>query len=480
MGGVARVRYALFTGCHKIAFTANGYNLPMAQKPFSTTIEDIAVSALSPHPKNARTHSEKQIRQIARSITAFGFTNPVLVDKANRIVAGHGRVKAAELLQMPSVPCIRLEHLTEEELRTYIIADNRLAERAGWDKELLAIELQAIIDLNVDFDVTLTGFEMPEIDILLHKGEEDEETEQVAGIDRTQPAATRLGDIWEIGPHRLICGDSTLSSTYSSLLADDRADMIFTDPPYNVPVDGHVSGLGRVKHDEFAMASGEMSEVQFTEFLRTVFQNLVSSSKDGALHFVCMDWRHAYELLTAAKQTFSEYKNLCVWAKNNGGMGSLYRSQHELVFLFKSGDAPHINNVELGRHGRYRTNLWSYTGANSFGVNRKTDLETHPTVKPVALIADAILDCSNRGGTILDPFAGSGSLFVACHRTGRVGRGIELDPYYCDAIVRRMDRVTKQKGILKGSGKSFEEIAKLRGAGEAPDSVRAMTHKQDA
>ena len=275
----------------------------MAKKSVSTTIEELAVSALSPHPRNARTHSEKQIGQIARSIAAFGFTNPVLVDKANRIVAGHGRVKAAELLQLASVPCIRLEHLTEEELRAYVIADNRLAERAGWDKDLLAIELQAIIDLDANFDVTLTGFEMPEIDILLHNGAEDED-EPPIGIDRTKPSITRIGDIWEFGLHRLICGDFTLSSTYTSLLAGERADMVFTDPPYNVPIEGHVSGLGRVKHEEFAMASGEMSEAQFADFLRTIFGNLIDSSKDGALHFVCMDWRHAFEVLTAAKESF--------------------------------------------------------------------------------------------------------------------------------------------------------------------------------
>ncbi len=296
-------------------------------------------AALTPRATNPRTHSKKQIRQIAASIEQFGFINPVLIDRDGRIVAGHGRVEAAKLLGLDTVPTICLETLTEAEIRGYVIADNRLAELAGWDQEMLAIELQGLIALDLDFDVTITGFETPEIDILIGglnaDGEEDPDDE-LPLIDEG-PAVTQPGDIWCIGKHRLICGDSTNPNTFARLLDGAEAQMVFTDPPYNVPIEGHVSGLGKVKHREFAMASGEMTEEQFTAFLATVFQNLAAHSADGAIHFICMDWRHIGEVIAAGRDAYTEFKNLCVWAKTNGGMGSLYRSQHELVFVFKAG-----------------------------------------------------------------------------------------------------------------------------------------------
>jgi hypothetical protein len=358
-------------------------------------------AALTPRSSNPRTHSEKQLRQIADSIRTFGFTNPILVDQDNGIVAGHGRVEAAKRLKLESVPTIRLEDMTEAEIRAYVIADNRLAENAGWDRELLAIELQYLCELDLDFDVTITGFEMPEIDVLFGElqaagsdPDEHDPADEVPDVDESVPAVTRPGDLWLVGKHRLICGDATHPAVYTGLLGDDRAQMVFTDPPYNVPIDGHVCGLGSVKHREFAMAAGEMSEAEFTRFLATVFGNLAARAADGAIHYICMDWRHLGEVLAAGQGAYNELKNLCVWAKTNGGMGALYRSQHELVFVFKSGKGAHINNVELGKHGRYRTNLWTYAGVNSFGRSRDEDLAMHPTVKPVALVADAILDCS--------------------------------------------------------------------------------------
>jgi hypothetical protein len=285
---------------------------------------------LRPRATNPRTHSKKQIRQIARSIERFGFTNPVLIDREGGIVAGHGRIEAAKLLGLEIVPTIRLEDLTEAEIRAYVIADNRLAENAGWDRELLAIELQGLIEL--DFDVTLTGFETPEIDILIGELDADEEEDPADEAPEVAdgPPVTRPGDIWRIGNHRLICGDATDPKAYARLLNGAKAQMIFADPPYNVPIEGHVSGLGKVKHREFAMASGEMSEDEFTAFLATVFRNQAGHSVDGAIHFICIDWRHIGEVLAAGKSAYSELKNLCVWAKTNGGMGSLYRSQRHL------------------------------------------------------------------------------------------------------------------------------------------------------
>jgi DNA modification methylase len=424
-------------------------------------IIDQNVDALRPYARNARTHSKKQIRQIAESIRKFGFTNPVLVDAANGIIAGHGRVEAAKLLGITQVPTVALTGMTPAEVRAYIIADNKIAENAGWDKELLAIELREL-SVDLEFDPQVLGFETAEIDILFGAPEtKDDPGDKVPEIDRSMPATTRRGDIWTIGRHRLLCGDATNADDYRRLLAGTFAQMVFTDPPYNVPIAGHVSGLGKATHREFEMASGEMTPEEFTQFLGTTCENLQNFSTDGSLHFICMDWRHMRELLDATS-AYTEHKNLCVWAKTNAGMGSLYRSQHELVFVFKKGTAPHINNVELGRYGRNRTNLWTYAGANSFGESRDADLAMHPTVKPVQLVADAILDCSDRNGVILDPFCGSGTTLVAAERTGRMGYGIEIDPLYCDLIVRRLQDICGTPGRLEHSGHSFANIAAAR------------------
>jgi DNA modification methylase len=449
-------------GVARVSFVGSKYAEPVMA---NDKIEYLSVGALRVNRRNARTHSPKQIAQIAASIRAFGFNNPILIDRGGEIIAGHGRLAAAHKLGMDAVPCVRLEHLSADEKRAYILADNRLAEKAGWDREILAIELQHLTDIELDFDVTITGFEMPEIDLLLGADDDAGEERDVADeAPEIAPgsAVTRLGDIWQIGRHRLICGDATAAETYARLLAGERAQMVFTDPPYNVKIEGHVSGLGSVKHREFAMASGEMSAGAFSEFLGQIFANLTAHAADGAIHFVCMDWRHMGEVLAAATPIYSDLKNLCVWTKTNGGMGSLYRSQHELVFVFKSGEGPHINNVELGKHGRYRTNVWQYAGANAFGATRDADLAMHPTVKPVALAADAILDCSNRKGSVLDAFAGSGTTLVAAERTGRRGFAIEIDPHYCDVIVRRLSRVSGLEASLETSGASFEEVASER------------------
>jgi hypothetical protein len=380
------------------------------------------VGVLKPRATNPRSHSKKQITQIADAIRRFGFINPVLVDDANGIVAGHGRVEAAKIVGLDQVPTVRLSDMSEAEIRAYVIADNRLAENAGWDRALLGIELQYLTELDIDFDVTVTGFELPEIDLLIGElslAANDNDAADAAVEAAAGPATTHQGDVWQIGNHRLVCADSTQIESYKRLLGDERAQLVFTDPPYNVPISGHVGGLGTIQHREFAMASGEMSQAEFTAFLQSVFGHLATFSVDGAIHFQCMDWRHCPEIMAAGAAAYTELKNICVWAKNNGGMGSLYRSQHEFVFVFKSGTAPHINNVELGKHGRYRTNVWSYAGVNSFGGER-ADLSLHPTVKPVAMVADAIRDCSHRKGIVLDAFVGSGTTLIAAEKTEAV------------------------------------------------------------
>jgi DNA modification methylase len=411
----------------------------------SSQIERVPLDALKPSARNARTHSKRQIEQIARSIDRFGFTNPVLVGDDLTIIAGHGRVAAAKLLALKEAPVIRLSHLSEAERRAYVIADNRLAEKAGWDKEILAIELEGLIAL--DFDVELVGFETAEIDLLIDEVEAGDPNG--ADLDDVVPPApsnpvTLPGDVYVLGRHRLICGDALKRETYHRLMGEERADLIFTDPPYNVPIDGFAGGKGKAVRREFAMASGEMSKEAFEAFLEISLGAAAAVTKDGAIAFVCMDWRHMGELMKAGLEVFDELKNLCVWTKTNGGMGSLYRSQHELVFVFKLGGASHCNNVELGRFGRNRTNVWAYAGANAFGMAREAELDMHPTVKPTALIEDAIKDVTRRGGVVLDPFGGSGSTLIAAERSGRTARLMEIDPAYCDVIVQRFEACTSK------------------------------------
>lgn len=432
------------------------------------------VEDLRPYAGNARTHSDKQIDQIAASIRQFGFTNPVLVDGSGGIVAGHGRVAAARRLGLAEVPAIELAHLSEAERRAYVIADNRLAELAGWDREILAIELQALSEMDLDFDLEITGFETAEIDLLLDEdnGGTRDPADDIAP-PALGPAITRLGDVWQLGPHKLICGDAQETGTYRFLMGDARARAAFTDPPYNVKIDGHVCGSGKVKHREFAMATGEMDKAGFTRFLRDALAAMAEVSLDGAIHFVCMDWRHMDELSAAGAEVYSELKNLVVWAKTNGGMGTFYRSRHELIFVYKVGTAKHLNTFGLGETGRYRTNVWDYAGVNSFGGNQE-DLALHPTVKPVALVADAIRDVTRRGDIVLDGFGGSGTTLIAAERTGRVARLIELDPLYCDVICRRFEALTGQTARLAGTDQSFGEVAAERnGEVNAPTAEAA-------
>jgi DNA modification methylase len=428
-------------------------------------IELRVIDELKPHPSNARTHSAKQIEQIAKSIGQFEFVNPVLIDNDGCIIAGHGRVMAMKKLGRKQVPCVRVLHLSEAQKRAYIIADNRLAEKAGWNKEILAIELQGLMDLK--FDAEITGFDALEIDALLVEASEATVEGSPALEDdipepTNTPAVTRPGDLWQLGRHLLLCGDARDEKSYQQLLGNSHADMMFTDPPYNVPIEGHVSGAGRIKHRDFVSASGELSKAQFTEFLTQSMSYSAKVCRNGAIAYVCMDWRHVEEISAAGKTAFAELKNICVWNKTNGGMGTFYRSKHELVFVWKVGDAPHINTFGLGDKGRYRTNVWTYAGVNSFKADRMEELTSHPTVKPVALVADAIRDVSHRGHVVLDPFGGSGTTLVAAQNTGRMARVIELDPKYCDVIIRRFEKLTGAHATLVDGGASFEQVDAFR------------------
>jgi DNA modification methylase len=440
--------------------------------------EHVPIDSLKPNPRNARTHPKKQIRELANCVQFVGFINPLIIDENGMVLAGHGRWEAAKTLKMKTVPVLRFENLNEAQKRAYALADNKLSEKAGWDYEILSIELgdAAVFLSDHNFDVTITGFEIGEIDAIINdrakepspKGDEIDD----GGIPAlSKHPVTRRGDMFVLGPHRLLCGDARSLADIDLLMQGDKARMAFLDPPYNVRIRGHVGGRGAIKHDEFAFASGEMSPSEFIAFLGESLGQAARVSVDGALHYVAMDWRHLHELRAASKDCYSAQLNLCVWAKTSPGQGSLYRSQHELISVFKVGEAPHRNGVELGRHGRSRSNLWSYSGANSFKAGGLEELAWHPTVKPVAMVADAMRDCTMKGEIVLDTFLGSGTTLIAAERIGRVCRGVEYEPKYVDVAIQRWQAWTKLEAICAATGKTFDELAAERSASTGSDGA---------
>ncbi len=427
-------------------------------------IEQVALSSLRPNPRNARTHGKDQLRRLASAIRRFGFINPIVVDDANMVLAGHARLEAAMELGLGSVPVLRVAHMGEAEKRAYVIADNRLAELAGWNREVLQAEFTYLTDVAVDFDVEVTGFDTCTVDLmLLGKGDGVEEAEpETLVLPHAGPAVSRVGDVWKLGPHRLVCGDARDLGSYELALSGEKAQMVLTDPPYNVPIAGHAQGLGRVRHRDFVMAAGEMTSPEFARFLERIFGHCAHSSVKGSIHYVFMDWRHMREVLEAGLAVHGEPRNLCVWVKTNAGMGSFYRSRHELVFVFRNGNAAHINNFGLGETGRHRSNVWTCPGVNVVGGSGQKDLALHPTVKPVALLADAMRDCSHRNGLVLDPFGGSGSTLMAAEHVGRRAALIELDPAYVDVTVRRYLGACGGKAVLEATGEDFDTVAAKR------------------
>jgi DNA modification methylase len=422
-------------------------------------IEYVAPDTLKMSARNARTHSKAQVRQIAASIRAFGFASPVVVDETGEIIAGHGRIQAAMSLDISSVPVVRLEHLDDAQKRALRIADNRLAELAGWDPKILALEFKDLLSidlkLNLSFDLAVTGFAPAEIDRMIDQTTEAaaaEKDDQLPDLDPMVPRVSQLGDIWRLGEHVIVCGDARERATFETLLGDERASMGIHDSPYNVSIAGHVSGSG--KHDEFLMATGELSEAEFTSFLEAFLTHAARFSKPGAIQWAFMDWRHIGELMRAGGAAGLDLINLAVWDKGAGAMGSLLRSQHELVFMFKKPGAPHINNIQLGKFGRNRTNVWAFPGA----AGLRKELKLHPTPKPVSLVAEAIKDVSNRGDLVLDAFSGSGTTIIACARTGRRARVIELAPRYVDVAVERWQRWSGCQAIHAEINASFEEL----------------------
>jgi DNA modification methylase len=427
------------------------------RRPYACVMRD--PNHLVSSPWNPRRHPRKQIRQLTQSIQAFGFVGVVVIDENGQILAGHGRVEAAIAAGLHSIPCMVVTGLTEAAKRLFVLADNKIALNARWDEASIVKLLDEIVLLDPDCDIQLTGFDTVEIDQLyeidapLDSGDPaDEALPEDAGTIVTRP-----GELWHCGPHRILCGNALEAGSYEQLMGGEVAELGLHDPPYNVPMKGHISGLGRVRHRDFAMAHGELDVEQFTSFLQRFLEQLAAHSRDGSIQFVFMDWRHMGEISRAGERASLELKNVIVWVKDNGGMGTFYRSRHELVFVFKCGTAAHINNFELGQRGRYRTNVWEYAGLNSGGASRREELAMHPTAKPVALLADAMLDCSRRNGIVLDAFGGSGSTMIAAERTGRRARLIELDPLYVDRAVRRWQTFAGETAVHAATGRSFDD-----------------------
>jgi DNA modification methylase len=439
-------------------------------------VQSVPVTALKAPTRRTRTHSKAQIRAISNSMLRFGVMNPVIADDHLRVVAGSARLEAARQLGLQRIPVIRVSHLSETELRAYALADNKLVEKGGWDREALAIELEelqvALPKIGLDLDIT--GFDPGEVDAIMTDFAESADPADEVPDANIGPSIAKPGDLFILNGHRILGGDARDPAAYKRLMKGDLANMAFLDPPYNVKVLGHMGGRGRVKHREFTCASGEMTSTQFTKFLEQSLGLCAANTSAGSIHFVCMDWRHASELLQAGAATYDTLLNLCVWVKTNAGQGSFYRSQHELVFVFKHGGAPHINTFGLGQNGRSRSNVWRYAGVNTFRAGRMDELKMHPTVKPVALVVDAMRDCSRRGSVILDAFAGSGTSIMAAEQIGRRAFCMELDPAYVDVAIRRWQRFTGCDAVLEDGGATFDDLAAVR-ATDPDQNVRAAS-----
>lgn len=423
----------------------------------------LPISELKPYPRNPREHSEAQIAMLVASIREYGFNAPILISPEREVIAGHGRLEAAKRIGMTAVPAIALPHLDDHQQRAYRIADNAIMLKGSWSLELLAEEFELITGHDVSFDPMVIGFETAEFDGVVGGRPQQAPPETVPLPDRSGSPVARLGDLWSTadGRYRLICGDARDPAAYERLLGSERADMVVSDMPFNVRVDGHVCGLGAVRHAEFQMASGEMSDAEFSAFMKAVLIKQRDFSKPGSVHLQFIDWRSVERMIATGREVHGTFLNLCVWVKSNGGMGSLWRSRHELVCAFRAPGRAHKNNVRLGKHGRNRTNVWEVAGVNAFRKGRMKDLSSHPTCKPVPLIADAIMDVSDRGDLVLDAFLGSGTTLMAAHRTGRRGAGIEIDPHYVDVAIQRFAEATDMT-FVHDSGLSFTELKALR------------------
>jgi DNA modification methylase len=404
------------------------------------------------------------VQEIANAIAALGFCAPVLIGRDNLVLDGAARVEAARSLGFQYVPCVRIEHLSDNEQRVLRLATNRLGETGSWSLEALKIEFEELI--LADAPIEISGFSLDEIDQIVLDDDADGLEKGPLEPDPSAIPIARVDDIIQLGPHRIACADATDPGVLHRLMDEEEvARLVLTDEPYNVQIVGNVT---KGPHREFKMASGEMSEDQFLAFNEAWMEAVLPHLQDGGVLATFIDWR-GYATANAAATTLGLTPlNLIVWRKTNAGMGSLYRSQHELLPLFKKGTVTHINNVQPGRRGRWRSNVWTYPGASSFGSDARRGLKDHPTVKPTALLEDALLDLTNRGDIVIDPFLGSGSTLIAADKSGRVCRSIELDPLYVDVIVRRYESSTGNPAVLVETGEPFDALSARRAAEQAP------------
>jgi DNA modification methylase len=419
------------------------------------------ISDLKHYGRRTREHPEAQIGLVVQSLKTFGFLEPVLIDELDQVLVGYGRIEAAKRMGWTSVPTIMVSHLTPEQKRAYMITANRTAEKAGWNKEALAQELADLMRLDVEFDLDVTGFTIEEREALVFGQNRSAEAEDDLPAVQSD-TVTRSGDLWVCGDHRLLHGDALDAASYATLLEGEPVQAVFTDPPYNVPTQGHITG--NAAHGDFVQASGEMSEAEFAAFLVTLMERVVQVLAPGGLVYACMDWRSIAALIEAVGEAGLKLLNLIVWAKTQAAMGSMYRSQHELIALASKSGGPHLNNIQLGRYGRNRSNVWTYDGVNGFGADKARLRALHPTVKSAALVRDALLDCTRPADLVCDPFSGSSTTMIACETVGRRARMMELDPKYVDVGVRRWQDFTGRDAVHAITGETFAQTARGRAA----------------
>ena len=450
----------------KVKASSAGPGLPGKRNDLNRdlTFADVPINKIGISEKRVRKSSRRQIARVKRSIETFGVCGFPLLDQSFCMIDGHAIVEAARKLGLKSLRCIILQDCSELERRALSIALNRLQERGEWDEQVLKLEYYYLLES--DFDLTLTGFEISEIDRVLVL--DDDEPDGVDPFDRVgelpaqdTEAVSRHGEIWLLGPHRVMSGNARSEKDLAAVTGDDTISVVFVDHPFNTPVNGHVR-VGKGRFEEFAEASGEMSDGEYEDFLRVTTANMAKAVKPGGILFLCIDWRHVEVLMRVLRGLGLELLNVCVWGKDKPGMGSLYRSQHEFVLVAKRPGAPHRNNVQLGAHGRNRSNLWRYAGATGGRKSEEDDFSLHPTVKPVQMVRDAILDVSALGEVVLDTFLGSGTTLLAAERAHRVCVGLEISPAYVDVAVRRWEKMTGLDARLSGSGQTFSEVCELR------------------
>lgn len=463
-------------------------NLPTEQRS-KLTSETIACSTiyftialLNLGNRRLRRRNAKAFQKLVRSIKHFGIVRPILIDQHNNVIDGHGVIEAAMELGIAKVPAIVIDHLAEEDLRALGIALNKLQELGEWNEEVLAQELQFISELNTEYDLELTGLELGEIEFLISDEDAAKSNDQpdpsddveLATLETDYDPVSREGDLFLIKgnsfEHRVYCGDARSKKGIVKALGNWDANMVLTDPPFDVPVQGHVGGLGKTKHREFVMGSGELGPRRFYKLLLKSIKRYKKALTDGGLAYVFMDKNGLEALLRAGREAGLKLHSICVWRKTNAGMGSLYRSQNEFVVIFKKGKAPHINNVDLGKYGRYRTTDWHYAGFNTFSKERQELFKLHPTLKPVRMLSDAIRDVTRRGDVVLDSFAGAGSTLIAAEKTGRRSVSIELDPIYVDTILKRFEKEFGVEAVHAGTGLTFSQLSEERRSEGLPEA----------